>query len=149
MDESADDIHCILWSLSIIDEMLEAHGDSYLQRQSLYQYYYYSVLLDRRTDGKEQYYYYYSILLNRRTGEGKHSRWRTISLWTKIQLPLLLLLLLNTRTGGGGAGKNPARNPAPPGFPTPYVALRFWPMLFVLRRNNIGPDLYVICSEKK
>ena len=21
-------------------------------------------------------------------------------------------------------------------------------MLFVLRRNNIGPDLYVICSEK-
>ena len=46
MDESADDIHCTLWSLSIIDEMLEAHGDSYLKRQSLYHYYYYSILLD-------------------------------------------------------------------------------------------------------
>ena len=35
MDESVDDIHCTLWSLSIIDEMLEAHGDSYLKRQTI------------------------------------------------------------------------------------------------------------------
>ena len=57
------------------------------------------------------------------------------------------------RWRGRGPGQNPdpnaGRNPAPPGLPAPYVALRFWPMLFVLRRNSIGPDLYVICSEKK
>ena len=38
-------------------------------------------VVDRRTEGKEQYYYYCSILLNRRTGGRKHSKWRTISLW--------------------------------------------------------------------
>ena len=26
----------------------------------------------------------------------------------------------------GGPGQNPAPNLAPPGLPTPYVALRFW-----------------------
>ena len=36
----------IFTACSIIDEMLETHGDSYLKRQSLYHYYYYSILLD-------------------------------------------------------------------------------------------------------
>ena len=37
---------------------------------------------------------------------------------------------LRRSVAGAGAGQNPDpnpyRNPAPPGLPTPYVALRFW-----------------------
>ena len=35
-------------------------------------------------------------------------------------------LPLDWKRAGQNPDPNPARNPAPPGLPTPYVALRFW-----------------------